>query len=123
MLLGYLPSLKATVEKQHIIEKGPQQKEAVELFNFLKTTDSNAVIVFCRARAMALYSGRKTFYPARNSSVKEITEQINRYENIYIVTPDKKNTGISDLQSLDKYIENNKYKPVWENKFFKIYQK
>lgn len=124
VLSAYVTPLKITISEKLLIEKGPQQKESVELFDFLKTTPVNTTIVFCKARAMALYSGRHSLYMAKNQNNSNAFIQFHRYKLLYLVVAKaSQNMEINDLKLLDyisTYKEN--YECIWENENFNVYR-
>ena len=124
VLSAYIAPLKITISEKLLVEKGPLQKESIELFNFVKTTPSNAAIVFCKARAMALYSGRQSLYMAKNQNNAEAFIQFHRYKLLYLVVAKAiKNMEINDprlLNFISVYQEN--YEQVWDNENFIVYR-
>ncbi len=124
VLFAYIPPLKRIISSQSIIENGPQQKESLELFNFLKTTPPNAAIVFCKARAMSLYSERSSLYTAKNQSDADAFVQFHRYGLLYLViakvSPDNEIYDPRLLHFISVYKD--RYEHVWENLHFNVYR-
>ena len=124
VLSAYIAPLKITISEKLLIEKGPQQIESLELFDFIRTTPANSAIVFCKARAMALYSGRHSLYMAKNQSSSDVFIQFHRYKLLYlVVAKESQKMEINDSRLLDfisAYKEN--YECVWENKNFNVYR-
>ena len=124
VLSAYIAPLKVTISEKLMIEKGPQQKESIELFAYLKKTPANSAIVFCKARAMVLYSGRHSLYMAKNQTNSDAFIQFQQYKLLYVVVAKAvKNVEINDPRLLDfvsTYKEN--YECVWENENFNVYK-
>ena len=123
-LSAYLTPLKGIISTQLTIEDGPEQKESIELFNYLKTKQPTSAIVFCKARAMSLYSGHSSLYMAKNQSNKEAFVQFHRYNMLYLVVakvnPENKIYDPRLLNFISTYKEN--YEHVWENGHFDVYK-
>ncbi len=58
----YYTGITHIIREQPLILSGPQEKEANEVFNFIKqNTKTDDTIVFIKPRALSLYSGRNSF--------------------------------------------------------------
>jgi 4-amino-4-deoxy-L-arabinose transferase-like glycosyltransferase len=121
ILVQYLPPIAKMVARSNIVVEGPQEKESVEAFTFIKnTTPENAVIVFRKPRALALYTGRKCW---ANEQTEDFTYLENRFDAVgarYILV----NATISD-ETIINYIaaRNDKIRLVWENVKFRLYER
>jgi hypothetical protein len=120
LISAYFSPLKQIIASSGLIEKGPYEKQSVELFNFLKTTSKSSVIVFCKARAISLYSERSSLYPAKDQIESKTLIQFKRHENLFVViSKDKNNEEIFDpliIQYIHDHRDN--YVLAWENEFF-----
>jgi hypothetical protein len=122
-LSGYVNPLIGYIHQQSIVEEGPETEASKELFKFLKTTDTTSAVVFCKARAMSLYSERSSLYTAKDQTNAETYNQFQRYHPLYLVIANvKPNHEIYDRKLLN-YISNykDKYQRVWHNDKFNVY--
>ena len=112
------------ISTQPFVEEGPQQKESIELFNYLKSTPPASAVVFCKARAITLYSGHPSLYTAKNESNEDAFVQFHRYNLLYLVIANVQqgdeiyDPGLLNFISLYK----NQYELVWENRCFNVYR-
>lgn len=124
LLCGYIRPVSRIISSQYTVEDGPQKNTSQELFSYIKRTPQNTSIVFCRARAMSLYSGRPSQYPGKNQTDEEIHAILFKQNPLYIVLP--KVNGQNEIidARMEKYIEKNiiLYTMEWENDAFKIYK-
>jgi hypothetical protein len=123
-LIASFGPLMGIIKIQNSIEEGPEQPAAVELFNFLKTTPTESAIVFCKARAMSLYSKRYAMYTAKDKSPDETYIQFHRYSPLYLVTGKVLPGNEIYDPVLNEYLSRFKlnYEIVWENEGFKVYK-
>lgn len=123
-LTSYYRPIHAAIKSRANIEDGPQLKVAVELFNFIKTTPKESAIVFCKARAMTLYSGHPALYTAKNQSDEDTFEQFHRYDKLYLViakvTPDNEIYDPKLLNYISIYKD--QYEHIWANERFNVYK-
>ena len=123
-LSAYLSPLMGVISGQSMIEDGPQQKESIELFSYLKSTPPTSGVVFCKARAMSLYSGHPSLYTAKKQSNEEAFVQFHRYKLLYLVIAKvPQDNEIYDpklLNFISTYKD--KYEHVWENGHFDVYR-
>ncbi|MBP6335013.1 MAG: glycosyltransferase family 39 protein [Bacteroidia bacterium] len=105
--------------------QGPQSKEAKELFSYIRnSTNEDALIVFPRARAMALYSDRQTTYLLQNETIRESVDLFDRLKVSHLILPkDNENSPLYD-PALWEYFHSQKLrtKMVWENQGFEVYR-
>jgi hypothetical protein len=123
-LTAYTNPLRGIIKSQSAVEDGPQQKVSEELFTFLRSTPEDAVMVFCKARAISLYSNHSSLYTAKNQTNEEAFTQFHRYNLLYlIIAKVPADNEIYDPRLLDfisTYKE--KYERVWENEHFNVYR-
>ena len=124
VLSAYVGPLINIISTQPFVEEGPQQKESIELFNYLKSTPPASAVVFCKARAITLYSGHPSLYTAKNESNEDAFVQFHRYNLLYLVIANVQqgdeiyDPGLLNFISLYK----NQYELVWENRCFNVYR-
>ena len=86
ILFPYTFSIANIIKHQNETLIGPQEKEAVEAFDFIKmNTPDWAIIAFNKPRALALYTGRKTYQFAKESPY-EMGDRFKMFEGIYLLT-------------------------------------
>ncbi|TKC07183.1 hypothetical protein [Pedobacter frigoris] len=100
--------------------EGPYKKDAAKMFNFVSAkTDPKSVIIFFRARAMSLYTNRK--------SVMIFGNDKNRVFDIgdYLVI--NKNNVICQIQHSDPFLNSalftHRFKQVYENESYVIFKR
>jgi hypothetical protein len=109
------------VARSTAVVEGPQEKESVEAFAFIKSnTPENALIVFRKPRALALYTGRNCW---ANEQTEDFTYLENRFDAVgarYILV----NATVSD-ETIKNYIaaRKDKVRLVWENPKFKLFER
>lgn len=122
-LSGYVSPIMGYIHLQSIPEEGPETEMSKELFKFLKTTDTTSAMVFCKARAMSLYSDRSSLYTAKDQTNAETYNQFKRYNPLYLIIANvKPNHELYDRKLLN-YISayKDKYQRVWHNDRFNVY--
>ncbi len=119
-LLAYIPNVFNTIKNQHTIEDGPQKKEAVEMFDYLKTISAEVPVIFSRARAMSLYSGHPSLYPLVTLDFKSTFDDVRKMP-IVIVQCTNKNSQAHD-KKLDDFLNEYKseFKELWSNGEFRV---
>ena len=121
ILVQYLPPIAKMVARSTAVVEGPQEKESVEAFAFIKSnTPENALIVFRKPRALALYTGRNCW---ANEQTEDFTYLENRFDAVgarYILV----NATVSD-ETIKNYIaaRKDKVRLVWENPKFKLFER
>lgn len=123
LLLAYVGPLMGLGADQSSTEDGPQKKTAIELFEYLKTTPKNTPIVFCRARAMALYSGHPTLYFTKEQNDDDAFSEFKAFEKLLIVISKNPNSHVTDKR-LGNYLAryDKDYNRIWENEEYQVYE-
>jgi len=125
LFAAQLNSYAVIWNERNKLPEGPQSQEAKEMFGFIRNnTDPDDVIVFPRARAMALYGERKTTYLIRNSSMTDNTELFRRMNvSLLVITKNDRPHPLED-PLLREYLEHNRsdYSLIWENDTFEVYR-
>lgn len=86
VLALYISGLISIVKANKFILEGPQQKTAVETFNFIrKNVPSQAVVVFAKPRALALYGGCRSMVDPRSSDPTLFHKQITDAKASYLL--------------------------------------
>ena len=81
-------------------------------------------MVFCKARAISLYSNHHALYTAKDQTKEETYIQFHRYKELYlIIAKVPADNEIYDPKLLD-FISTYKkeYEKIWENEHFNIYK-
>ena len=121
VLVQYLPPIAKMAARSTVVIEGPQEKESVEAFTFIKSnTPENAVIVFRKPRALALYTGRTCWANEQTEDYNFLENRFNSIKARYILV----NSSVSD-ETIKDYIAVNKDKvrPVWENTKFRFFER
>ena len=123
LFVSEISPARGIINQQKSIEDGPQQANAKELFSWLKNTDSDIVIVFCKARAMSLYSEHEVLYPSQQQNEQETFIQFHRNKKLFIVvSKSEPGNEVYDQKMID-YISHfsSYYEKKWENDGFVVY--
>lgn len=119
LLLQFLPEQVSAIKTAKNNFAGPQEKESDEAFAFIKqNTPIEAVILFKKPRALALYTYRKSF--AINPADSSFRDDIESYTTDYILIHSELS---SDTER--QYAENHpeKWRKIWHNTKFTLYAK
>lgn len=120
LIFQFLPEQILAIKNAPNHFAGPQEKESVEAFAYIKQQiPKDAVIVFAKPRALALYTGCKAFANHRADSVS-ILQDMERFSPTHILI----HTEISD-GNIKQYIAQNptKWMVKWQNNKFTLYVK
>jgi hypothetical protein len=124
LLIGCVPSLGRTIQDQKETEEGPQKKEAIELFDYLKTYSEEIPVAFCRARLIYLYTGHASLYynPAENTHA--VYRRFARQGRLLVVAGKPIPGNVLYDSKLSEVLENhkNQYEKKWENEEFIVYE-
>jgi len=119
LLLQFLPEQVAAIKTAKNNFAGTQEQESIEAFNFIaQNTPKQAVILFKKPRALALYTQRKSF--AVHPADSNVEDDIKRFKANYILI----HTEISpDMER--EYAKNHpqKWSSIWHNSKFILYAK
>jgi len=121
VLVQYLPPIAKMAARSTVVIEGPQEKESVEAFTFIKSnTPENAVIVFRKPRALALYTGRTCWANEQTEDYNFLENRFNSIKARYILV----NSSVSD-ETIKGYIaaRKDKVRPVWENTKFRFFER
>lgn len=120
LILQFLPEQILAIKTARNHFAGPQEKESLEAFAYIKHfTPQNAVVVFVKPRALALYANRKAFANHRADSIS-ILQDMARFSPTYILIHNE----ISDA-NVKQYVANRPSEWVvkWHNNKFTLYVK
>ena len=109
------------LENQNMILHGPQRMDAKITFDYIKAhTEKNAIILFKKPRALALYTDRKCFVNNPDIASEEDLQNKIKENNIdYILI----NEGISDQAIKDFVLKKpEKILLVWGNADYRFYK-
>lgn len=125
LVFAQIIPLYQTWQERDLIVNGPQSPASKEMFQYIRNnTAENAVVIFPRARAMALYGERTSSYLLKNNTPTENAALFNRIKTDYLVLP--KGDERNDLYdpALWRYFEKDKgnLQQVWQNEGFEVYQ-
>lgn len=119
VLLQFLPEQHQSIKNAKNNFAGPQEAESVEAFAYIQNnTPANAVFMFKKPRALALYTQRNAF--AVNSADSAFVNDIERFAPNYILI----HTELSP-ESEKQYVVHNAqlWQPQWHNNKFTLYAK
>jgi hypothetical protein len=118
ILIPYSFSLSNSIQHQHETLQGPQEKESVEAFDYIKNNlPADGIIAFNKPRVLALYTDRQV-YAFRKKSPNDMAERFKGKNGIYLLTC----TELPD-ESIDSAIINypEQVNLIWSNAKFKLY--
>jgi hypothetical protein len=111
------------IKQQKEVIYGPQDKDAVEVFNYIKThIPKNAIIDFMKPRALALYTDRKGYAHNENYTLQELKQKFDEIGVSYILYNEPFGWYAPD-EVLKEYIKVYKDNLIllWNNNMYKIY--
>lgn len=124
IVLAYLLPLRVNLvglakELDQELSYGPESKDATEMFNYIRDTPANAVIMFVKPRVMGLYTERKSVCNSLDAKPDFIHDEVRNFGVNYLVR-----TSIENNIGLDNYIDEYPHmlSLVFENESFKVYQ-
>lgn len=126
LLIGNYPALRDQIDRQEQTAHGPQEKVAMELFDYVKTTTAATdVLVFCKARAMMFYTGRRTTYLLEGRPEKDTDYQFIQTGVKYVVYPKVEPGDELYDEKLVRYMNRTglTYEKRWENGGFIVYER
>jgi 4-amino-4-deoxy-L-arabinose transferase-like glycosyltransferase len=116
----FIPGIVRVISARNTILEGPQQKEAVQAFEYIsKNTPDNAAIVFFKPRALALYTGRKGMVDPMTPDPTAIFLEITRADAGYILIHNELSP-----ESMKRFVRIMKSRATltWSNSKFKLYK-
>lgn len=119
LLLQFLPEQVSAIKTAKNNFAGPQEKESVEAFAFInQNIPKDAVILFKKPRALALYTQRKSF--AINPADRSFKEDIESYKTDFILLHKE-----LSFDTERQYTENHPemWNEIWRNTKFTLYSK
>jgi len=116
----FIPGIYIIARSQSNIIEGPQRKSSIEAFSFIsKNVPSEAVVVFAKPRALALYSGCKSMADPITTDPIQIHLQVMEARATYLLIHDE----LTD-ETLKRYsrVMQSRLTKQWENKEFVLYK-
>jgi hypothetical protein len=123
ILFQYLEGITNLIKQQKDVIYGPQDKDAVEAFNYIKThIPKNAIIDFMKPRALALYTDRKGYAHSENYTLQELKNKFDEIGVSYVLYNEPFGWYAPD-EVLKEYIKVYKDNLIllWNNNMYKIY--
>ncbi len=125
LLLQQLFNLKNAWANMSQQTEGPQRPDAVEMFDYIRSnTSPDDLLVFPRARAMALYTGRSVTYLLQKKSLTENADLFQRLKVQYLILPKKNEQSPLFDAALWEYVSTytTSLQTQWENEEFVVYK-
>jgi hypothetical protein len=116
----FVPGIYNIARSQSNIIEGPQRESSVEAFNFIsKNVPSEAVVVFAKPRALALYAGCKSMADPNTTDPIQLHLQVTEAGATYLLSHDK----LTD-ETMKRYsrVMLPRLTKLWENKEFVLYK-
>lgn len=108
--------------EEYLAKKGVTSKEAKELFQKTQECASpEEPVIFTKARALALFTDRKTLYPIVSSSYKTDLDFYKKYNAKWFVGT-KDNSLETYKPSFQHQLDSLPLKYHWQNEFFVLYK-
>jgi len=120
VMLLFIPGIISIARSQHNVLEGPQRETSVEAFNYIsKNVHAEAVVVFAKPRALALYSGCRSMADPLTSNPTLFHTQILKAQASYLLihTNLTAETMKRYTQVMQKHLTRQ-----WENKDFVLYK-
>ncbi|MCX6290692.1 MAG: hypothetical protein NT126_02895 [Bacteroidetes bacterium] len=125
VILQYQHSVAEIIAGQHGVMQGPQEPASQEAFEYIRNNiPENAVIVFKKPKALALYTGRKTASTVYYQSPDEVAEMLKDLHARYLLVNHDQDPELGD-DPLNKFIEAHKdeLQLTWQNSKFFLYSR
>jgi len=119
-LLQYSKGISNILEIQKNIVIGPQEKQAIEAFNYIKeNTPHNAVIIFIKPTVLSLYAERKSLTNRYDQDIPTIEKKFREIgANYYLTTTDMQNAPLETFLAEKK----DSIDLIWSNSRFNLYK-
>jgi hypothetical protein len=120
IMLLYMPALVNIARSSGGTLEGPQQKSAIETFNFIKNNvPAEAVVVFAKPRALALYAGCQSVADPQTPDPTQVHNQVMAANASYILIYSKLTN-----EEMQRYVRvmQNRLTKLFENKDFVLYR-
>ncbi len=123
VLLLYKTEVNKILESGNTILHGPQERSSTETFQFIRQhIPEVAIIVFSKPKALALYTGRRTFSTLANQPSSEVKNMLNRLHAEYLLLNDDADLHDESLQNYMKENQNEVHL-LWNNDQFFLYKR
>ncbi len=120
ILILFIPGIFSIVRSQNNIIEGPQKASSVETFNFIrKNVPAEAVVVFAKPRALALYAGCQSMADPFTNDPTQIHLQIAKANATYLLIHDNLTNETTKRYSR---VMQNRLTKLWGNKEFVLYK-
>jgi 4-amino-4-deoxy-L-arabinose transferase-like glycosyltransferase len=120
IMLLFMPGLISIIRSGDNTIEGPQQKTAVETFKFMsKNVPAEAVVVFAKPRALALYAGCHSMADPRTKDPTLFHEQVMEANATYLLLC---NQLTDELMYRYSRVMQNRLTKQFENKDFVLYK-
>jgi len=120
IMLLFIPGLISIIRSGDNTIEGPQQKTAVETFNYMsKNVPADAVVVFAKPRALALYAGCRSMADPRTKDPTLFHNQIMEANATYLLLC---NQLTEELMYRYSRVMQNRLTKQFENKDFVLYK-
>ncbi len=120
VLLLFLPGLFSIARTGNHTLEGPQQKTAIEAFDFIsKNVQAEAVVVFAKPRALALYAGCHSMADPFTNDPTMIHKQVMEANAEYLLLHSKITAA-----HMQRYagVMHSRITKIWGNKDFELYR-
>ncbi len=120
IVLLYMPALLNIARSSGGTLEGPQQKSAIETFNYIKkNVPAEAVVVFAKPRALALYGGCRSMADPRASDPTLVHKQVMDARASYLLISDKLTNEVTQRYTR---VMQSRLTKKFENKDFVLYK-
>lgn len=120
VLLLFLPGIFSIARSQSNIIDGPQRETSIEAFNYIrKNVPAEAVVVFAKPRALALYAGCKSMADPNSTDPIQVHLQVMEAKASYLLI----HTNLT-AETMKRYsgVMLPRLTRQWENKDFVLYK-
>lgn len=120
VLILFLPGIYSIARSQSNIIEGPQRESSIEAFNYIhKNIPAEAVVVFAKPRALALYAGCKSLADPFTTDQTDLHLQVIKANASYLLIHNTLTKG-----NMLRYAGamKNRLSRQWENKEFVLYK-
>ena len=122
LMSNYIKS-NEIIAKKYNYRYGPQNKEAIEAFNYIaKNIDHNAIIAFRKPWVLHLYTKHKSVCFRSENSFPDFCSTLNKFKTRYVLMSNNKlDRGVYSEEYFKEIQRSSKFKIVWSNRKFNLY--
>jgi hypothetical protein len=123
LMSNYIKS-NEIIAKKYTYRYGPQNKEAIEAFNYIaKNIDHNAIIASRKPWVLHLYTKHKSVCFRSENSFSDFCSTLNKFKTRYVLMSNNKlDRGVFNEEYFKEIQHTSNFKLIWSNRRFNLYE-